>query len=179
MKTFFTSDLHLGHALIIELCSRPFADIGAMNEALIQKWNAAVDPGDTVYVLGDFFMGPRETVFLRKCLNGKIILVKGNHDKKDALLKEAGIDEIHRKLEIEIDGHRLYLAHIPIHLLDPTERFYSPDLTSDPPENYDYFLCGHVHGQWKRQGNTINVGVDQWEMTPRTLSELLTAKDPS
>jgi calcineurin-like phosphoesterase family protein len=143
-----------------------------MNEALIQKWNAVVGPDDVVYHLGDFFMGPKETVFLRKRLNGRIILIKGNHDKKDALLKEAGVDEIHRQLEIELDGYKLYLAHIPIHL-DPGERFYPSELMKSPPEGYDYFLCGHVHGQWKRQGKTINVGVDTSDFTPLTLTQLL------
>lgn len=178
MKTFFTSDLHLGHSRIIELSKRPFSDVHEMNEMLIQKWNAVVDPGDTVYALGDIFMGPRETVLLRKRLNGKIILVKGNHDKKDALLIEAGIDEIHRSLEIEVDGFKLYLAHIPMHL-DPGERWYPEELKTIPPEQYDYFLCGHVHTSWKRQGKTINVGVDVSDFTPLTLQQLLARDDES
>lgn len=176
MKIFFTSDLHFGHSRIIELCNRPFSHVDAMNEMLIQRWNAVVDPGDVVYALGDIFMGPRETVFLRKRLNGKIILIKGNHDKKDALLKEAGVDEIHHKLEIEVDGHKLYLAHIPVHLPDPTERWYPSELIPVPPTTYDYFLCGHVHGQWKRRGNTINVGVDVSDFIPLTLNQLLERK---
>ena len=173
MTTFFTSDTHLGHARIIELSKRPFANVDEMNEAIIQKWNAVVGPGDTVYHLGDAFMGPPETVQLRKRLNGRFILIKGNHDKKDALLLSAGVDEIHRRLEIELDGYKLYLAHIPVHLPDPTERSYPPDLVRDPPKYYDYFLCGHVHGQWKRQGKTINVGVDVSDFTPLTLEQLL------
>jgi len=177
MKTFFTSDLHLGHARIIELSHRPFPHVDAMNDALIQNWNAVVGPGDVVYALGDIFMGPRENAFLRKRLNGKIILVKGNHDKKDALLLEAGVDEIHRKLEIELDGYKLYLAHIPVHLPDPTERSYPRDLIPDPPKYYDYFLCGHVHQQWKRRGKTINVGVDVSNFTPLTLAQLLSRDD--
>lgn len=177
MKIFFTSDTHFGHARIIELSGRPFSDVEAMNNALVEKWNAVVGPGDVVYHLGDAFMGPPETVQIRKRLNGKIILIKGNHDKKDALLLSAGIDEIHRRLEIEVDGHKLYLAHIPKHLPDPTARTYPPDLVQDPPVYYDYFLCGHVHNQWKRQGKTINVGVDVSDFTPLTLQQLLARDD--
>ena len=172
MTIFFTSDSHFGHARIIELCGRPFADVNQMNEALIERWNAVVGPEDTVYHLGDFFMGPRETVFLRKRLNGKIILIKGNHDKKNALLLEAGVDEIHTSLQIELDGHRLYMAHIPMHL-DPGERFYPEELKKTPSDDYDFFICGHVHGSWKRQGKTINVGVDVSNFTPLTLTQLL------
>lgn len=143
-----------------------------MNETLIRNWNALVRPEDTVYHLGDFSMGLKENVFIRKRLNGKIILVKGNHDKKDALLKEAGFDEIHRYLEIEVDGYKLYLAHIPMHL-DPGVRWYPKDLQTTAPEHFDYFLCGHVHQQWKRNGKTINVGVDVSNFVPLMLSELL------
>lgn len=172
MTIFFTSDSHFGHARIIELCGRPFADVNEMNEALIQRWNSVVGPEDTVYHLGDFFMGPKETVFLRKRLNGKIILIKGNHDKKDAVLKEAGVNEIHRSLELELDGHKLFLAHIPMHL-DPGERFYPEELKKTAPAHCDFFLCGHVHEVWKRQGNTINVGADVSNFTPLTLAQLL------
>ena len=173
---FFTSDTHFGHAKIIEYCNRPFTDISHMNESMIEKWNAVVGPGDTVYHLGDFSMGPKENVQIRKRLNGKVILVKGNHDKKDAVHLEAGFDELHRRLEIEIDGYKLYLAHIPIHL-DPGTRWYPEELSTKPPEYFDYFLCGHVHTAWKRQGKTINVGVDVSNFIPLTLAQLIARDD--
>lgn len=169
---FFTSDTHFGHANIIQYCNRPFTDINHMNEMMIEKWNAVVGPGDTVYHLGDFSMGPKDNVNLRKRLNGKVILIKGNHDRKDHVHLAAGFDEIHRRLEIEVDKYKLYLAHIPIHL-DPGTRWYPTELKTSPPEYYDYFLCGHVHTEWKRQGKTINVGVDVSNFTPLTLAQLL------
>ena len=178
VQIFFTSDTHFGHARIIELSKRPFSNIEEMNETIIQNWNAVVGPGDVVYHLGDAFMGPRETVFLRKRLNGKIILIKGNHDKKDALLLSAVIDEIHRSLEIELDGYKLYLAHIPMSL-DPGTRWYPEELKLKPPEYFDYFLCGHVHTEWKRKGKIINVGVDVSNFTPLTLAQLLARDDES
>ena len=51
MARFWTSDLHLGHANIIRYCRRPFADVDAMNEALIERWNDTVADGDEVWVL--------------------------------------------------------------------------------------------------------------------------------
>lgn len=172
-KIFFTSDTHFGHANIIKYCNRPFASIEEMNAKMIQMWNERVQPGDTVYHLGDFAMGQKHNVHIRKQLNGKVILIKGNHDRKDEVMKDAGFDEIHRNLILELDGLKLYLAHIPIHLPDPTERWYPSELTQKPSEAYDYFLCGHVHQQWKRQGKTINVGVDVSNFMPLTLQELL------
>jgi calcineurin-like phosphoesterase family protein len=174
----FTSDSHFFHAKIIEYCNRPFSSVEEMNEVLIQKWNAKVGLGDTVYHLGDFSMGPKENVNIRKRLNGKVILIKGNHDRKDAIHLAAGFDAIYKYLEIEINGHKLYLAHIPMHL-DPGDRYYPPDLKTIPPTRYDYFLCGHVHDKWKRNGNTINVGVDVSDFSPLTLTELLARDNES
>jgi len=57
LNTWFTADLHLGHARIIELCDRPFRDPADMNETIIQKWNERVAPEDQVYVLGDVALG--------------------------------------------------------------------------------------------------------------------------
>jgi calcineurin-like phosphoesterase family protein len=176
VQIFFTSDTHFGHAKIIEYCKRPFSDISHMNEVMIEKWNAVVGPGDTVYHLGDFSMGPKENVNLRKRLNGKVILIKGNHDRKDAVHLAAGFDEIHKQLEIEIDGMKLFLAHIPMSL-DPGLRWYPTELKISPPEHFDYFLCGHVHDKWKRQGKIINVGVDVSNFTPLTLIQLLARDD--
>lgn len=172
-KTFFTSDTHFGHVNILTYCNRPFSSVEEMNETMIENWNAIVAPGDVVYHLGDFSMGKKENIYIRKRLNGKIILIKGNHDRKDSLLREAGFDEIHRKLEIELDGYKLFLAHIPMHL-DAGDRYYPEDLKIKPPENYDFFLCGHVHSSWKRQDKTINVGVDVSNFVPLTLTQLLT-----
>jgi len=53
MQIFFTGCTHFGHANIIKLANRPFSDVGEMNEALVERWNARVQPGDRVYHLGD------------------------------------------------------------------------------------------------------------------------------
>ncbi len=50
---FFTSDTHFGHGGALGLYRRPFASAAAMNEALIERWNATVGPGDEVWHLGD------------------------------------------------------------------------------------------------------------------------------
>lgn len=170
---FFTSDTHWGHQNILAYCKRPFANLEEMNEALCDRWNSRVNHGDTVYHLGDFSMGGRQNLAYRKRLNGKIILVRGNHDYKPEVMLAAGFDEVHSSLTLERDGKKLYLSHIPKHLPDPTNRWYHPSLLRDPPTDYDYFLCGHVHEQWKRIGNTINVGVDASNYYPLTLQELL------
>jgi calcineurin-like phosphoesterase family protein len=81
-RTWYTADLHLGHERIIELCGRPFESVSAMNEAIITRWNERVEPGDTVWVLGDVALGPiEESLALVGRLNGHLLLVAGNHDR--------------------------------------------------------------------------------------------------
>lgn len=50
-----------------------------MNEALINNWNSVVTSSDTVYVLGDVALKRTSWVFLN-LLNGRKILISGNHD---------------------------------------------------------------------------------------------------
>lgn len=82
MTTWFTADLHLGHRNIIDYCSRPFPDVDAMNDALIERWNDTVAEDDRVWVVGDFALGKiTDTLPLVEALHGRKILVAGNHDR--------------------------------------------------------------------------------------------------
>ena len=80
---YFTSDTHFNHTNILkyEPETRPFETIEEMNETLIANWNNVVKEEDTVYVLGDFFMGMLDAIEpIYNRLNGKVILIRGNHD---------------------------------------------------------------------------------------------------
>lgn len=80
-KTWFSADLHLGHANIINYCNRPFGSVDEMNEAIITRWNERVSPHDTAWLLGDVALGDRsKTLPLLARLNGRKYLVAGNHD---------------------------------------------------------------------------------------------------
>ena len=79
---YFTSDLHLGHRRIVEFSSRPFADSDEMDQALVAAWNATAVADDEVWVLGDLALGDLErSLTLVEQLNGRIVLVPGNHDR--------------------------------------------------------------------------------------------------
>lgn len=150
-KTYFTSDTHFNHGNIIEYCNRPFKSIEEMNRTIIEKWNGVVKPEDTVYHLGDFAMGPpvRWNDFLTS-LNGKKILIRGNHDKNLSYMKDkVGFDEVHEKAE----WNGWLLQHHPI-------------------KTNKKLLCGHIHQHWKRIDWVINAGVDVWDFQPRTIEEL-------
>jgi calcineurin-like phosphoesterase family protein len=164
MATWFTSDTHYDHANIIRYCSRPYADVREMNRAMLDNWNARVGVGDTVYHLGDFHMGNRNRIReFRARLNGRIVLVRGNHDRSAEYMRESGFDEV-------ADETRLgdvYMRHKPI------------DFTEPWPDGARVMLCGHVHGAWSEKRwverpevHMIIVGVDVRGMRPVSLEEL-------
>ncbi|EDR48451.1 metallophosphoesterase [Dorea formicigenerans] len=150
---YFTSDLHLGHRGIIEMQNRPFENIQEMNQVLIRNYNAVVHKNDTVYILGDISHHlPRDRANeLISKLNGKKILVKGNHDKKyDTELFE----EICDFKTVSLNGVYFALMHYP--------------MLSWPKKNSGSIqLHGHIHAreeynlQNKVDGITrYDVGVD-------------------
>ena len=164
-NVFLTSDTHFGHTNVIRYCNRPFKTIEEMNEALIARWNSRVSVCSTVYHLGDFAMGPRQDLQpFRKALNGKIILIKGNHDRSKLAMLEAGFDEVRNELYVEEKGIKAYLRH------HPSERMDAPWKTKA-----DVHFCGHVHNEWQFKERIVNVGVDYWQFMPRTISEILSS----
>ena len=53
-----------------------------MNESIVNNWNSKIQANNQVYLLGDVSFGDKDkTKSILKRLNGKIYLVKGNHDK--------------------------------------------------------------------------------------------------
>jgi calcineurin-like phosphoesterase family protein len=166
---WFTSDTHYGHANIVKYCGRPFSSVEEMDEAMIERWNRVVKPGDTVYHLGDVMMGQnmRERLAtLRSRLSGHITLVLGNHDRSPGVYLAAGFERALRSITTSAGG--LGGTYDVGRLV--SMRHHPPKT----PPNCIY-LCGHVHEKWKRRGNVINVGVDQWEFTPVNFDTLLSA----
>ena len=111
---FFTSDCHFSHANIIKYCNRPFKDIIEMNDTLIHNWNIQVSNNDLVFYLGDLMWGKsvNDLNTLISKLNGKIILIKGNHDNfTDQQYLNAGIVKVYDLLETKILNYYFVLCH--------------------------------------------------------------------
>lgn len=110
---FFTSDSHFNHNNIIRYCNRPFNNIDEMNEILIQNWNSVVKEDSIVFHLGDFaFCGSHKANEILSRLNGRIILIKGNHDNfQDSILNK--FEGVYQQLHIEIGNKSIYLNHYP------------------------------------------------------------------
>lgn len=166
MANWYTSDTHFFHARIIILSKRQFVDVEEMHRVLIRNWNRRVQPGDTVYHLGDFGFGSVEKLnSIIQALNGHLVLVRGNHDRTNRGMLNAGFHEVVPELYLEENGVNLYLHHEPM----PWAHWNG---------KADLHLCGHVHEAWERKntpasGPVINVGVDVRGMQPVSLEELL------
>lgn len=128
---FFTSDSHFQHTNIIKYCNRPFSSVEEMNEKLIQYWNETVSDDYIVFHLGDFaFCGPTKVREIKEQLNGKIILIKGNHDY-DSTLKL--FDNVFDQLLLNLNGDLVYLNHYPFLTFAGAYR------------SNVYNLFGHIH----------------------------------
>jgi len=141
-----------------------------MNREMIRLWNASVTPLDTVYHIGDFAMGPAALIpEYRGALNGRIVLILGNHDRSATRMLASGFDEVHKELWIERESRHIWLRHIPP----------STEEISKLSRPCDLVLNGHVHTDWlvkTKQGiPLINVGTDVWWYKPWPLSSLLAA----
>lgn len=167
---FFTSDLHIGHANVIRYCNRPFKDIHHMSEVFIANWNSKVKKEDTVYILGDvFFCKPQEALEFLAKLNGRKILIFGNHDKVIKRSKELfnAFDEILPDLcEINIDGTNIVMSHFP--LVSWNRARYGA-----------WMLHGHMHSTlpFTGQNRRYDVGVDANNYAPISFEELKVKMD--
>lgn len=143
---YFTSDLHFGHTGIIEMRNRPFRNVQEMNRVLLNNFNAVVQKNDTVYILGDIshHLTIYESNNIIKRMNGKKILVKGNHDKEyDTDLFE----EICDFKTISLNGIYFALMHYPM-------------LEWPKKKGGSIHLHGHIHsdGIYNLQNKDENIG---------------------
>ena len=173
---FFTSDSHYDHKNILKYCKRPFSSVEEMNQGLIDNWNSVVCPDDTVFHLGDVtFGGNTNLINYISQLNGHIILIKGNHDRK---LQQSICDKLFdytcQQLTLNIDGITVFLNHFPFLCFSGT---YKTDKSIQ--------LFGHIHSGPLSSGpdidrfmqygtlNQYDVGVDNNYYKPVNWEEIL------
>ena len=181
---YFISDLHFGHANCLAFDNRPFKTIEEHDEYIIEKWNETVNIDDDVFILGDIsWYGTMKTVEILERLNGRLHLIKGNHDTqflKSAMFRDLFVEITdYKELDIGLaDNERIVLCHYPIPCF----------------KNHYYnwiHLYGHVHSsfEWnmmenvKRQMTELydkrcemyNVGamMPYIQYCPRTLYEII------
>lgn len=163
-QPFFTADLHLGHAAVIEYSERPFASVDQMDAALVDNWNSVVDSRDDVYIVGDVALcKPDKAKALIAALKGRKFLVFGNHDKalrrkKELLELFAGHSDMMVVKVQDADAtdgvRRIVLCHYPM-------------IVWDRSHYGTWHLHGHCHGSLPDDAHALrlDVGVDAW-MSP-------------
>lgn len=164
-ETWFTADCHLDHDSTRKHCGRPYATVEEMDEAIAKTWNGTVGQKDTVYVVGDFaFKNHRKWI---NALNGKKILIVGNHDKmpqddldlfrtdwtcdevtlRDVLKTRVQFREVHQKLVRKICGQMMTLNHDP-------QRSWASSVHGA------WMIHGHCHGRMRcSQPNNASGGL--------------------
>jgi len=84
--TFLIGCPHFGHDNIYKFTRyngekvRPYANAAEGDAIMLQRWNEVVRADDKVYMLGDICFENKHLKILGQ-LNGKKVLIKGNHDK--------------------------------------------------------------------------------------------------
>lgn len=175
----FTADLHLGHQRACNMTVRedgstqeplqrldgsplrPFTSVEEMHATLIERWNARVKPEDKVYILGDVAMTKRWLPVLLS-LNGKRVLVPGNHD---TLKIKDYLPYFHNIVGVKVlEKERLVLTHIPVH--------------ESCVDRFGTNLHGHLHDRTLPDPRYICVSVEQNDFAPFSLDEIMALKEP-
>jgi len=160
-KTWLTGDWHLNHTNIIEYCNRPFDDIVEMNHTILKNYNEIIPPDGLCINVGDVAPSifPFQLKNILNKLNGKKILVRGNHDRlTNNKFRACGFEYVTKSLQID----EYTILHNPHRI-----------------KNFkgNKFICGHVHNLWKKRiymkdKEIVNVGVDVWDFKPVRFSDV-------
>jgi len=165
-SVFIISDPHFCHKNIIRYCQRPFLNVNDMNQTIINNWNAIIEPEDLVIILGDVapYCRPETISFWLSRLNGKKILINGNHDHGfiqgcEAVIKWGAV--------LDYAGESFVLTHDPIAL-------------SKEVVGGCWLIHGHVHNNNTRtyplishKNKTMNVCVEMLDYKPIEMKQLL------
>lgn len=133
----YIADTHFGHANIIKYDNRPFKDIDEMNARMVDLWNYNVADDDEVYILGDVvWSGYKEWERILRQLKGRIVIIKGNHDKVSTIENiccgNTNVIYAGEQTTVIDNGRNVVLNHCPMPCY---------------PNSYHgwYHLYGHVH----------------------------------
>lgn len=183
---WFVADLHHGHPKIVDICNRPIflsdkeleginlEDRNLKNPAykqlldnvhnewlikeVINKW---VGRRDTIFFIGDLSMAKRQEAekFIDR-LNGNKFLILGNHDRN--------LDTSTRFSQItQIKDYTFSRGSLNIHIVLCHYPFVSWNRKphgSWHVHGLPWNLYGHVHGRYRNDGLSFDVGIDNEEL---------------
>lgn len=171
MEIYASSDHHFLHKNIIKYADRPFdiEDVDCVTQCanhMINKHNSVVTNEDYVLLVGDMSctLKGREDLLkvILKGLNGKKILVRGNHDHlPDEFYLDCGFIDV----VDSIKAPPYFVSHYPCYTSKwktDRENKYMSEISQ---QGYHTIIHGHVHNKnpdkWDPDGfKRINVCVD-------------------
>ena len=116
-RTWVYSDPHFYHSNIVKFTNydgtklRPWDDVGTMTEEMIQWYNELVSAEDRVYILGDVAFTTANIISTVGRMNGRKVLVPGNHEPK----KMKKYIDLFDDVRGYVQRSGFIMSHIPIH----------------------------------------------------------------
>jgi len=160
--TWIISDTHFFHENIGRYCNRP----ENWQKLIIKNWNDLISPDETVLHLGDFAFGKRSNFdVLTEILYGKIILIRGNHDRLSRRLYEShGVTIVNEPILLELNEKvKIIFSHRPVVPLDTGVINVHGHIHNSPPPPE-----GSVLGP-----NHINISIEVREYRPWRPHEII------
>ena len=146
-----------------------------MNKAIVENWNAIVQPEDDVYVLGDLMLGGdqvnQDSLSLIKSLKGNIHIILGNHDTDNRIElynNLYNVVSISYAERLRYEGFTFFLCHFPV---------LCSNISDKRLKNRTICLCGHTHTKDKfvdmDKGYIYHVELDAHDMKPVSIDEII------
>lgn len=165
-KTWVYSDPHFYHGNIVKFTNydgskvRPWNDVNQMNEDMITWFNELVSAEDRVYILGDVAFSPGNMRAVVSRLNGRKVLVPGNHEPP----KMRKYFDLFDDVRGYVVKKGFIMSHIPIH-----EQSLS---------RWKLNIHGHLHGNIVMKGDVpddryYNACVERNNFRPVLLDDIL------
>jgi len=162
---WFISDTHFSHENMLRFTNhdgertRPeFASVQEMDQAMIDRWNSVVQPGDKIYHLGDVGFDKNALDRILPKLHGHKRLILGNHDTFDMHFYRRHFDKI--LVSWRGLGRGLIFSHYPLLIDDQDRRMIAN-------------VHGHIHRSHINNPRYINISVEVIDYTPVHADTLL------
>lgn len=161
MERWVVSDTHFGHESVCTKFKNPdgsplrdFASAAEMDEVMVERWNALVQPNDVVIHLGDVVINKKKLPILDR-LNGIKKLVLGNHDIHHLSALAPYFESM---TSMRTEGKDILMTHVPVH--------------EQCIERFGCNVHGHLHEKritWEVEREWFDMGSDT-EIDPRYLN---------
>jgi calcineurin-like phosphoesterase family protein len=124
----FIADLHFGHENMA--IKRGFSSAEEHDEHIIEQFNSVVHKNDLTFILGDVTMEKSTHYHLIGRLNGRKVVVLGNHDPRKKVRELLDyVDSVAGCVQYKLGS---FLTHVPVHPMEFSYRMR-------------YNIHGHIH----------------------------------